>query len=137
MKRMSFVDFFKEDYKKWSKRITKDKLKRLATVEEIFKLKGTARVLFVLSESKNLRRSRRLRLIDFTILTDLPQSVIKKSLDHLVYLKMIDKKLIKVKEPRKEKVITYELREEGKDFIENWFVWGNLPLALKKINSNP
>ena len=124
---------FEKDYKKWNKRITKEKLDVLDFVESVFRLKGTLRVLYLLDQSKN-QRSRRLRLIDFHNVTKLPQSVLKKSIDYLVTMNMIDMKNTDVTSPRVENILTYEITDRGMNLLDALSITGRRS-SLRKLKN--
>jgi DNA-binding MarR family transcriptional regulator len=114
---MGLKEYFEKRYKQWVKdTITPKRLKALEGVEKVFKISGTLRILFVLSEIPE-----DLRVSDISIVSDIPQPSITKALKHLVDLGIVES-ISRVSEegPRKERTNFFRLSKKGNNFVESF-----------------
>ena len=113
---MGLKEYFEKRYEQWVKdTITPKRLEALAGVEKVFKISGTLRVIFVLSEiTKN-----DLRVSDIAIVSNIPQPSVSKALNHLASLGIVEK-ICKVAEegPRKERTNFFRLSKKGEEFLD-------------------
>ncbi len=114
---MGLKEFFEKRYEKWVKEtITPKRLKALEGVEKVFRISGSLRVIFVLSELKE-----NLRVSDIAIVSNIPQPSVTKVLNHLLKLGLIEK-VTRIAEggPRKEKTNFFKLSKKGRNFVESF-----------------
>jgi len=112
---MGLKEFLEKRYNKLIKeKIKIERIKGLEKAENIVKISGCLRILFIFSELNN----KELRISDIVYLSKMPQPSVTKAVNHL-YNNGILQKDVKIAEegPRKEKTSFYRLSKNGEKFL--------------------